>query len=367
MKTGASAADLNMQCSLKTIFSYIFLFSAAAVWADAPAQRVISGVGVTIESDKPEYLPGEIILIRSCLYNNGTEPFFWETGTEGGDEGRSRLKVVVKDESGRLLPGTGGSLRFGSGDDPGGRKDLKPGETWCQSSPLARYVHIEGPGTYFVSVQDDYSVDAPGEKFIAPADVMLRIQNTPSEESSASTESFSKGTHCGAPKVPRKIDKVYREDGSVFSETDLFSDRYNGFYRTFHKTGEIDTELRYKDGQIIYNKAFDPDGNPLQREGLIKTSYANGNLYEEINYKNDMKNGLEKIYYYDGKTLIVEGKYWNNRRVGVHKIYDESGRFKEKVDWGYPQEYVWNLYKTVGFLGGICLILFFLIGKKSRI
>jgi antitoxin component YwqK of YwqJK toxin-antitoxin module len=152
-------------------------------------------------------------------------------------------------------------------------------------------------------------------------------------------------------EAKRKIEKVYYLNGSLFSETDLFSDRYNGFYKTYHKDGGIDTELRYKDGRIIYNQAFDRQGRPIYRHGLIKTYYADGSLYEEIFYKKDMKNGLEKVYYYDGKTVVAQGHYWNNRKVGVHQICDPAGRLREEIDWGYPTGYVRNLYKTIWVYG----------------
>ena len=158
-------------------------------------------------------------------------------------------------------------------------------------------------------------------------------------------------------EIPRKIEKVYYLDGALFSETDLFSDRYNGFYRTFHPNGRLASEVRYKNGFQIYDKAFDDEGNPIHREGVVRTHYADGTLYEATEYHNDKKNGRERIYYYDGTTLVAERFYSDGRKVDVHKIYDEAGRFMEDEDWGYPTSYIDELRRERNAFAGLCLLL----------
>ena len=163
----------------------------------------------------------------------------------------------------------------------------------------------------------------------------------------------------------RKIDRVYYLDGTVQSETDLFSDKYNGFYRTFHKNGQLDTELRYQNGWLIYDKAFDEAGRPLFRNGSVTTYYADGHLYEVSEYRNDKKHGTEKIYYYDGTTLVDVWHYFDGRQADIHKRFDANGNFVYSEDWGYPTYYVKNLQSIVVTL--TALVVFLLIGLIVKI
>ena len=145
---------------------------------------------------------------------------------------------------------------------------------------------------------------------------------------------------------PRKIERVYYSDGGIQSETNLFSDKNNGFYKTFHKNGQLETELRYKEGWLVYDQAFDQKWRSIFRNGMIKTYYANGNLYTESEYKNNRRNGIEKIYYYDGKTLVDVWHYLNGRQAGIHIRNDANGNFVFEEDWGYPAYYVIGLFLT---------------------
>lgn len=153
----------------------------------------------------------------------------------------------------------------------------------------------------------------------------------------------------------RNIEKVYNEDGSVFSETNLFSDRENGFYRTFHKNGKLAAEIRYKTGFQIYDKAFDENSQPIFRNGIFKTYYASGQLCSIGEYQNDMKNGTETFYYYDGTTVVDIWHYMNGRKVGSHIRNDAAGNFVTEEDWGYPSYYVDSLKVVIG--GQLFLIM----------
>ena len=44
----------------------------------------------------------------------------------------------------------------------------------------------------------------------------------------------------------RKIDEVFDLQGKLFSQTNLFSDRNNGFYRTFYPDGSLAKEIIYR-------------------------------------------------------------------------------------------------------------------------
>lgn len=150
---------------------------------------------------------------------------------------------------------------------------------------------------------------------------------------------------------------MYYPEGSLFSETNLFSG-HSGFYRTFHKNGTLAEEKCYDAVSVAKehaweetsDRAWGENGNPLVREGLIKTYYANGALNEETEYKNDKKNGRQRVYYYNGKTIVAERYFLENKRVGIHTTYDGSGHLVQEEDWGYPTWYTEQLRTTISSL-----------------
>jgi hypothetical protein len=149
------------------------------------------------------------------------------------------------------------------------------------------------------------------------------------------------------PAEPRKIDKAYYDADSVFSETDLFSDRNNGFYKTYHRNGRLRSEVRYKNGWLIYDKAFNEQGQPVFRSGIVKDYYANGVLSEVGHYRNDQQEGEATYYYYDGKTVVDIWHYLNGRQAGYHIRNDAQGNFVFREDWGYPSYHVEKLEKHI--------------------
>ena len=159
----------------------------------------------------------------------------------------------------------------------------------------------------------------------------------------------------------RKIERVFAVGGQLYSKTDLFSDRYNGFYKVYHHNGQLSTEVRYKDGWQIYDKAFDVEGRPLLRNGIVKEYYGNGTtLASQGRYRNDMKHGEFKYYGYDGVTVVDVWHYMKGRKVGSHIRNDASGRLVLEDDWGYPTEYVEKLKYAIAILTAAVLLLLFL-------
>ncbi len=160
----------------------------------------------------------------------------------------------------------------------------------------------------------------------------------------------------------RKIEKVWYDQGHLFSETDLFSDRNNGFYKTYHRNGQPRTEVRYKNGWLIYDKAFDESGQPIIRQGEVKDFYADGTLCEVVRYKNDKKEGEAKYFFYDGKTVVDVWHYLNGRQAGIHTRNNAQGQFVYQEDWGYPSGYVQKLKRVIQGLSALAILLITLIG-----
>jgi len=174
-----------------------------------------------------------------------------------------------------------------------------------------------------------------------------------------------------SPGTERKIEKVWYDKDHVFSETDLFSDINNGFYKTYHRNSQLRSEVRYKNGWLIYDAAFDENGKPLFRDGEAKDYYADGTLSEIGYYKNNLKDGEAKYFYYDGKTVVDVWHYMDGRQVGIHTRNNAGGNFVYQEDWGYPTSYVEKLQKTIKRLevavGFLVLLMIFIFWKRHPI
>lgn len=164
----------------------------------------------------------------------------------------------------------------------------------------------------------------------------------------------------------RKIDEVFDLQGKLFSQTNLFSDRNNGFYRTFYPDGSLAKEIIYRGGWEVSDKAFDPSGQPLKREGMVETHYADGSLESVGKYYHDLKQGEFKSFYYDGMTVVDRWQYLDGRRVGIHVRNDSNGNFLFQEDWGYPTSYVRKLQNIIAAMALIFVVILFWAWIKVR-
>ena len=66
---------------------------------------------------------------------------------------------------------------------------------------------------------------------------------------------------------------------------------------------------------MIFQRKNLPLANSFgKKEGAYKSYYNNGQLYEEVNYIDDLKEGVYKSYHDNGQ-LIVEVNYVNNEKI----------------------------------------------------
>ena len=68
--------------------------------------------------------------------------------------------------------------------------------------------------------------------------------------------------------------------------------------------------------------------NNRLKEGIWKFYYENGNLYKEINFKDDIENGQWKMWHENGNIYIDQNKI-NGSSDGYWKEYYENGELKE--------------------------------------
>ncbi len=83
---------------------------------------------------------------------------------------------------------------------------------------------------------------------------------------------------------------------------------------------------------VYYN--IDGDIDKIERfeigrkNGLTKI-YSKGNLYDEINYKNDVKDGKHTHYYTTSNKINFLQEYRNDTLHGEFKLFFENGKLKQ--------------------------------------
>lgn len=65
-------------------------------------------------------------------------------------------------------------------------------------------------------------------------------------------------------------------------------------------------------------------------DGPQKTYYANGQVQEEVTYKNGQRNGPYKVYHENGKVKY-EANFKNGQLHGWSKMYYEDGKLKDQA------------------------------------
>jgi len=82
--------------------------------------------------------------------------------------------------------------------------------------------------------------------------------------------------------------------------------------------------------------------------GLVKWYYENGNVFQEVNYKNGVLFGDRKVYFENG-TLKNETAYKNGKMDGGWKEYFENGKMKESGSFEKGEkEGLWKMFYENG-------------------
>ncbi len=90
---------------------------------------------------------------------------------------------------------------------------------------------------------------------------------------------------------------------------------------------KISVTRYYKSGKIESKETFDKE---MVRNGTSYLYYKNGNLKSEWNFKNGLRDGLQKNFFGDG-TLSDETETVKGVQNGFMKIYDRSGKLLKEV------------------------------------
>lgn len=102
--------------------------------------------------------------------------------------------------------------------------------------------------------------------------------------------------------------KTYNEQGMMVSEGNRKNFELDSTWKFYNDKGNIALEINYLKGK---------------KEGIRKT-YREDEIIEE-NFKNDVKNGLTKYYYADGR-IKKEVNFRDGLEQGLAKEYDSDGR-----------------------------------------
>lgn len=90
-------------------------------------------------------------------------------------------------------------------------------------------------------------------------------------------------------------------------------------------------EVEYQDIEVI-GEIVCVKGEKAGYTGLVREYYSNGNIKEEVEYKEGYKNGYSKEYSRDG-YLKEESEYKKGKVDGVRKLYYDSGKLQIYQEW----------------------------------
>ena len=108
--------------------------------------------------------------------------------------------------------------------------------------------------------------------------------------------------------------KLFYSEGSMQSEW-------------IYGNSKISVTRFYKNGRVESKESFDKE---MVRNGTSYLYYKNGNLKSEWNFKNGLRDGLQKNFFGDG-SLSDETETVQGVQNGFMKIYDREGNLLKEV------------------------------------
>ena len=114
----------------------------------------------------------------------------------------------------------------------------------------------------------------------------------------------------------------------------LSSGKWDGPYKSYYKTGQLEQEGFYR---------------KKQKEGLWKFFRRDGNIMTQGNYKNGRKDGLWKYYHLFGTNLQMLKSFKNGVKDGIFKSFYGNGNLMQKGGYknGTPNG-PWIFYEKNG-------------------
>jgi len=129
--------------------------------------------------------------------------------------------------------------------------------------------------------------------------------------------------------------------GAVAETATYDKGKRQGVRYLFYENGQIEDELPYRDDILHGTKKHYYDTGGLQLEcevvqgkiqGIFKAYYPNGQVKEEVTFVDDLENGPFTEYHENGK-LKTQGAYRNgDKEFGLLSMYDEAGLLVKKME-----------------------------------
>ena len=122
-----------------------------------------------------------------------------------------------------------------------------------------------------------------------------------------------------------KASMIYHEDADTVQVTLYYQNKKlaaEGLYINMKKEGSW-AYYSYYSGSLVCKENYQHG----LKVGFSNKYYGTGKLSEELEYGNDMKNGLWKQFYENG-TIRLKGNYLLNLRTGAYSVLYPSGQIQ---------------------------------------
>jgi antitoxin component YwqK of YwqJK toxin-antitoxin module len=117
--------------------------------------------------------------------------------------------------------------------------------------------------------------------------------------------------------IKHGYEKVYYQSGQLAYGVMYVKDKRDGKLEWLDREGKLLSICHYKLGKM---------------HGIEKTFFTNAKLKKEVNYVNDLKEGMQKEYFDNGQ-LALEVNYVHNKKEGIQKEYTPEGKIYSKVNF----------------------------------
>jgi antitoxin component YwqK of YwqJK toxin-antitoxin module len=122
----------------------------------------------------------------------------------------------------------------------------------------------------------------------------------------------------------KKVEKLPVERDGLYYEP-FSTNIANGQYEIYHKNGQMNTTMTFKDG--LY-------------DGPYERYYKNGQLRYRGTFKDGIKDGFSELYYKNGQ-LWEKLHYKDGKENGPSEIYHENGQINKERQYGLYES---NIY-----------------------
>jgi len=131
------------------------------------------------------------------------------------------------------------------------------------------------------------------------------------------TFGFLKNKKDNGKHLKKKLPKVnYRELEGLTTNCTWKGEKFSGISYNLYESGELEFEIFFKNGKPYLEKGY----------------FENGNIQQEIPWKNFMRDGVMKLFYPNG-NLRMEGYQVNDVKDGIFKMWDENGNLRLEENW----------------------------------